>query len=193
MQIQPIPNNYQTQKTQRTQKQNNPSFGAMIKPVDERVFGKIIENLDLLRSNYRRNGVSLRGIKDQLTEIMGCLMEHNNNPASHLRADASCRIPIARAQLHTDQVFWADSANVSAINDFEQVSKLEDKATNIRLTMQNGHFYDFPVFGQVVRKDAETIAKIQDDAISSYQASSGVAEFYNETLQTGGKIENEIL
>ena len=191
--IAPAANNYKAQKIQRTQKQNNPSFGATIKPIDERVFGNIINGLDKLIDGAGEGRLRLLNIKDQVTEIMGCLMDHNNNLTSHLRAGASCRIPITRAQIHSSGIIWMDSANVNAISNFGQVSKLEDISTNIRLTMHNGQFYDFPVFGQEIRKDAQTIAKIQDGAIKSYQANSGVAYFYNRRLQTGGKIEDEIL
>lgn len=192
MQIQPISNSYQTQ---RTQKQNNPSFKALIKPVDERVFGNIINDLDRLifNNNNKGQGRRLQRIKEDVTEIMGCLMDHNNDPKSHLRANASCRIPIVRAQLQSDQVTWADSAVPDAIHNFARTAAIGDAYTGLTLTMQNGKEYGFPYCGIEATAVAQTIAKIQADALEIFQGRQGAAHFYNKMLQTGGKIENEIL
>lgn len=195
MQIQLISNNYQarSQSTQRIQKQNTPSFTATIKPENAHVFGRVIETLDRLIATKPTGKHRFQKMKQRVTEVMGCLMDHNNNHASHLRVSSSSTIPIVRAKIFSGNVVWLDSADPEAINNLSRTSEIDDALTGISLTMRNGKKYGFAICGKEIEEDAKQVAKIQADAIEIYQARPDTAYDYNQILLTGGKIEGKTL
>lgn len=193
MQIQPISNNYQPQ---RTQKQNNPSFKALIKPVDEHVFGNVLRDLDTI-GHTKAQKPFIERAKDRLIEVMGYLIDHNNNSRNHLRVDASNTIPVKKVILfNTYEGALIDSTNPQVLHTLPVKIEEYDGSPTIYMTMKNGFEYGIPLYphDNASEEGVRRIAtRIQKDAIERFHRKPETGQSYNKLLLEGGTIKNQEL
>lgn len=186
MQIQRISNNYQTQ---RAQKQNNPSFGATIKPA-EGVLASVRNDLAQLIEKNRKN-FFLENAMNVLTETMKNLISHNNNPASHQIYDASCTIPIKQIDFRTEGEAWLDSSNPIAIKNWLPSFDIEDLQNSYLRIKTNNRITSIPLDSNP-EDLAKTATEIQEAAIGAFEGQNpfGALCKYDLALTHTGKVKD---
>lgn len=186
MQIQPISNHY---TAQRTQKQNNPSFGATIKPKPG-VIANVRNGLTALADIVEIKN-SITRAREVFTEILESLISHNTNPESHRVFDASCEIPIKRIQFTTNGVTWLDSFNPKATKNWHALANKPNSALII-MTVKRGGVQPCVDIRENGSEITKTVTKIQDEAIEHYKKFSptSVLTKYDLALEQGTAVKD---
>lgn len=210
MQIQTISNNYQarSQEIQRTQKQNNTSFGAIINYANEgKAHYEIRHTLSSLlqyANDYDTSSDEVlikffSGTAALLAKCMRSIAQFNKKPENHIFADTSCTIPIGRISFKTGNSRWADSEyrpNQSFMLGHGP-NDIDPKTTILRIDTVSGARVEIPMTASE-EEIAKTGERIQNAALAKFDEQSPFdnASDYFRMINAGTESEplrNKIL
>lgn len=166
MQIQPISNNYQA-RSQRIQKQNNPSFGATIvygknaKTIREvgdnleRLVFDAVDNADHRNFFQRALNVFLQSLRSVAT--------HNRTPENHKLFD--CDIPVGEISFRTEDIIWLGNHNLSPQAGYTTYAANHPEYAKMVIETVSGARVEIP-FDYSEEEIAKTGERIQKGAIS---------------------------
>lgn len=187
MQIQPISNNYQV-RTQKAQKQNNPSFSAHIlfaKPKEISALEQRIEDM-AVHANRTTTRNFLIGIRNFLVETLRNIATHTRKPESHVLYDATCTVPVNRISFsHPDGTVF-DSVSPSVHCAFVDYVAEHPENTNMVIQTVSGATVKVPITAS-----SEELAKIgeriQSEAMSKREQllPTNSTREYLEIIQKG--------
>lgn len=170
MQIQPISNNYQarSQRTQKAQKQNNPSFGASIifkSPAEIKILEESLEKMAAVSSKKTTRNFLIR-TRNFLVETLRSIATHNRKPESHVLYDATCTVPVNGISFsHTTGGIVFDSVNSSVATEVVGYVAEHPEDTSMVIQTVSGATVKVPI-----TTSSEELAKIgervQNAAIS---------------------------
>lgn len=186
MLVQPISNNYQAPRTQKVQKQNNISFGAIITYGEEarsiQLLGRHLKQLKINAIHTQNADFFDKALKIFVRSLRS-IAEHNRNPENHRLFNNA--IPVREISFEAGDVVWLSNHNLSPVVATRYKAPDYPETAKMVIKTETGLKVEVP-FSLSPKKIAQTGGRIQDVAIEHLEdtyPNITVSEYLQDPVQ----------